>query len=97
MAVTIPDRLDTALSLAAPPRAALPNYPQSWYFAVASRTLAPGEVRELPLFGRRVAVFRTTSGAPGALEAACPHFGARLAAGRVRANTLECPLHRFRF
>jgi len=97
MAVTIPDRLDTALSLAAPPRAALPNYPQSWYFAVASRTLAPGEVRELPLFGRRVAVFRTTSGAPGALEAACPHFGARLAAGRVRENTLECPLHRFRF
>jgi len=83
--------------LAAPPAAALPNYPESWYFAGTSRALGPGAVRELSLFGRRVALFRTRAGAPAALDAACPHFGARLASGRVREETLECPLHRFRF
>jgi aminopyrrolnitrin oxygenase len=84
-------------ALAAPPPAALPDYPLSWYFAAESRALAPGEVREITLFGRRVALFRTAAGAVGALAAACPHFGARLASGRVAGERLECPLHRFRF
>jgi phenylpropionate dioxygenase-like ring-hydroxylating dioxygenase large terminal subunit len=83
--------------LAAPPAADISPHPQSWYFVCAGSELARGAVREFPLFGRRVAVFRTDDGTLGALEARCPHFGARLASGAVVGGALVCPLHRFQF
>jgi aminopyrrolnitrin oxygenase len=84
-------------SLAAPPPADIPLYPMSWYFVCPARALARGAVREFALAGRRIAVFRTRDGAVGAIDARCPHFGASLTSGRVAGDTLECPLHRFRF
>ncbi len=85
------------LLLVAPSADALPRFPQSWYFVCASGALARGAVREVVICERRIAVFRTSQGRLGAVDARCPHFGARLASGKVRGETLECPLHRFRF
>ena len=47
--------------------------------------------------GRSLVLFRGHDGRVGALAARCPHLGTDLTAGRVVADTIECPHHRFRF
>jgi aminopyrrolnitrin oxygenase len=83
--------------LGAPPPSAIPLFPRSWYFVCTARALARGRLREFHLASRRIVVFRAADGALGAVDARCPHFGASLASGRVVGDSLECPLHRFRF
>lgn len=78
--------------------AGLPAVPEGWYVAALGRDLGLGEVLTRPMFGRDVVVFRTESGAVGALDSVCPHLGAHLGrGGRVRGESLRCPFHGFEF
>lgn len=52
-----------------------------------------GEGRAFEVCGRRVAVFRTRTGAVFAVEADCPHRRGPLADGLVGGMTVVCPLH----
>lgn len=78
------------------PRQPLPEWPQGWYAVGRSRALRRGQLRRLTLAGREIVLFRTDSGAPGAVDAHCPHMGAHLGHGRVRGEQLECALHCWR-
>jgi phenylpropionate dioxygenase-like ring-hydroxylating dioxygenase large terminal subunit len=78
------------------PRAALPDWPQGWYVVGRSRGLRRGQVWRVTLDQRELVVFRTASGALGALDARCPHMGANLAHAKVRGEHLECGLHCWR-
>jgi len=55
-----------------------------------------GEGRAITLAGRRIAVFRSTTGWY-ALDHACPHLGGPLADGIVSDCSVICPLHARRF
>ena len=67
----------------------------------AARQVLVGDVAQLPkgegrtyeVEGRRLAVFRTRSGAIFATQAECPHKGGPLADGLVGGTTVICPLH----
>lgn len=48
------------------------------------------------LLGKRVVVYRSSSGVIAALDR-CPHRGAQLSLGRIREGTLECPYHGWRW
>lgn len=78
------------------PRQPLPEWPQGWYVVCRSQDLKPGQLQRLTLAQQEIVVFRTASGAVGALDARCPHMGAHLAQGRVRGEHLECGLHCWR-
>ncbi|HRG97743.1 MAG TPA: Rieske 2Fe-2S domain-containing protein [Polyangiaceae bacterium] len=78
--------------------AGLPAVPEGWYVAALARDLRVGEVLTRPMFGRDVVVFRTESGAVGALDSVCPHLGAHLGrGGKVCGESLRCPFHGFEF
>ena len=47
--------------------------------------------------GDRIALFRTTNGAPVALYDRCPHRGSPLSLGKIAEDTLQCPYHGFRY
>jgi phenylpropionate dioxygenase-like ring-hydroxylating dioxygenase large terminal subunit len=47
--------------------------------------------------GVRYVVWRTQAGTVSALEAQCCHVGADLARGAVMGETLQCPLHHWRY
>lgn len=66
-----------------------------WLAVAASRDLARRPLRIVHA-GRPFVLFRE-AGEPKALVDRCPHRGARLSAGRVRADGLECPYHGWRF
>lgn len=55
-----------------------------------------GEGRAITLAGRRIALFRATTGWY-ALDHACPHLGGPLADGIVSDCSVICPLHARRF
>jgi aminopyrrolnitrin oxygenase len=78
------------------PRLPLPEWPQGWYVVCRSQDLKPRQLLRLTLAQQQIVVFRTASGAVGALDARCPHMGAHLAQGRVRGEYLECGLHCWR-
>jgi nitrite reductase/ring-hydroxylating ferredoxin subunit len=85
-----------ALPVTELPRLPLPEWPQGWYVVGRSRDLPAGQVLRLTLAQQEIVLFRTASGAVGALDARCPHMGAHLAHGRVRGEYLECGLHCWR-
>jgi len=78
------------------PRQPLPDWPLGWYAVARSRDLRPGQLQRVTLAQQEIVVFRTASGALGALDAHCPHMGAHLGLGRVRGEHLECGLHCWR-
>ncbi len=81
-----------------PPAADLPAVPEGWYVAALARDVRAGEVVTRPMFGRDVVVFRTKSGAVGAVDSVCPHLGAHLGrGGKVCGENLRCPFHGFEF
>jgi nitrite reductase/ring-hydroxylating ferredoxin subunit len=71
-------------------------FPSGWYAVAFSRELRRGAVRSRKFAGQDVVLFRSASGAPGLLQAHCPHMGAHLGLGRVRGEHLECGLHCWR-
>lgn len=73
-------------------------HPSSWYCVALSSELPPGTVLGRVLAGRELVLFRTASGALGAMDAHCPHLGAHLAhGGRVEGECIRCPFHGFSF
>jgi 5,5'-dehydrodivanillate O-demethylase oxygenase subunit len=68
-----------------------------WFPVAASVELAAGAALPVRLLGEDLALFRTSSGELGLLEARCPHRGASLAYGVVDGASLRCPYHGWRF
>lgn len=67
-----------------------------WHPMLPSRGLRSKPVG-VRLAGRDVALFRTKSGAIGALDDACPHRRMRLSHGRVAGEKLMCGYHGWTF
>jgi 3-ketosteroid 9alpha-monooxygenase subunit A len=75
-----------------------PPTPNGWFAVAFSDEIKRGAVRRLRAFDRDLVMFRTVSGEAAVLDAYCPHLGAHLGhGGRVVAETIECPFHRWRF
>jgi phenylpropionate dioxygenase-like ring-hydroxylating dioxygenase large terminal subunit len=72
---------------------------QYWIPAVTSEELpAPdGPPLRLKLLGEELIAFRTTSGAVGVIQNACPHRGASLFFGRNEEEGLRCVYHGWKF
>ncbi|HEX9632971.1 MAG TPA: Rieske 2Fe-2S domain-containing protein [Gemmatimonadales bacterium] len=64
--------------------------------AARSEALGPAPLART-VHGRPVVLFRGADGTPSALEDRCPHKNVALSLGRVRAGTLECRYHGWRF
>lgn len=78
--------------------ASLPPYPTSWYAVAFSDEVPTGTVVTRKLAGRELVIFRSESGALGALDAHCPHLGAHMGhSGRVVGESLQCSFHGFCF
>jgi len=56
----------------------------------------PGSKRAFKIADRRVALFNV-DGRLHAMDDVCPHAGASLAAGPLKACVVTCPLHAIRF
>ncbi|MCY1056952.1 Rieske 2Fe-2S domain-containing protein [Nannocystis sp. SCPEA4] len=69
----------------------------AWYAIARARAVPRRRPLALRRFGRALALFRGADGTITAVDAACPHRGADLAAGRVVDGALQCPYHGFRF
>lgn len=74
----------------------------TWRLAALSPELKPGRMESREYLGQPVLIGRTKAGAIFALRDACPHRGARLSAGKLRAEpgggqSVECPYHAWRF
>ncbi|MCB9681615.1 MAG: Rieske (2Fe-2S) protein [Alphaproteobacteria bacterium] len=83
---------------ATPAAHAAPRLPSGWFVVGEARALRPGQVQPLDRFGRELVLFRTASGTPALVDATCPHLGAHLGhGGTVVGETLQCPMHGFRF
>lgn len=74
-----------------------PPVPNGWYAATASESLPTGAVESFIAVERELVVFRDETGDAHVLDAHCPHMGAHLGGGTVRADTLQCPYHGWRF
>ena len=64
----------------------------SWYPIYPARRLGKKPVA-LKRLNRELVLFRTPSGAVGALSDCCPHRGMRLSKGWVNGDRLVCPYH----
>ncbi len=73
-------------------------FPTGWYAVAFSHELGPRAVRTLTFAGQELVLFRGETGRAAMLHAHCPHMGAHLGrGGRVRGETLRCPMHGFEF
>lgn len=63
-----------------------------WVDLVAVADLDPGDVTEVALGGRRLAVYDAADGVH-VTAALCTHGGAPLADGYFDGHIIECPLH----
>ncbi len=78
--------------------ALLPPYPNGWYAACLAGELAPGALTRLRFAGREIILFRTQTGAIGAMDAYCPHLGAHMGyGGTVHGEHVRCPFHGFEY
>jgi nitrite reductase/ring-hydroxylating ferredoxin subunit len=70
--------------------------PDQWYAVLESKRLGarPVPVKRL---GEELVLYRTASGAVGAMADRCPHRGVALSLGRVVGEEIECGYHAFRF
>ncbi len=68
----------------------------AWYVAALSATVGR-ELTPIKLLGTALVVYRTTSGAPVALDDACPHRKLPLSMGRLSDDCVECGYHGLTF
>ncbi|MCU7805930.1 MAG: Rieske 2Fe-2S domain-containing protein [Candidatus Thiodiazotropha sp. (ex Lucinoma borealis)] len=80
-----------------PSRHATKGYPRSWYPIARSSELKGGQHQAIRAFSADWILFRGISGEAGFLRRHCPHMGADLVQGGVNENSIECPLHGWRF
>ncbi|HVH98031.1 MAG TPA: aromatic ring-hydroxylating dioxygenase subunit alpha [Enhygromyxa sp.] len=71
--------------------------PECWYAIAEAKSVTGERPLGLVRLGRRLVLWRDAAGEVACLPAACPHRGADLSLGRVRAGELECRYHGFRF
>ena len=77
------------------PKYGLRNY---WYPAISEHTVPKRRPVQVSMLGEDLVFFRGKDGTPVALQAICPHRGARLAEGHVHwKGLLSCPYHGFTF
>jgi phenylpropionate dioxygenase-like ring-hydroxylating dioxygenase large terminal subunit len=71
-------------------------FPKSWYYACPLNGIdrRPAAVS---LGRRELVAFRTAAGDAAVLDGRCVHLGAKLAAGCVVGNSLQCPMHEWKF
>jgi phenylpropionate dioxygenase-like ring-hydroxylating dioxygenase large terminal subunit len=68
-----------------------------WHPVLRSRDVPRKQAVGVKLAGRSLAVFRSDSGALGALEDLCPHRRMRLSVGKVQGGKLRCAYHGWTF
>lgn len=68
-----------------------------WYYALASRRLAPKRVIAKTILGEPMIFGRTADGVPFALRDICPHRAMPLSAGSFDGLEIECCYHGWRF
>lgn len=68
----------------------------SFHAIMPEAALAQGQVAALKLEGRAIILVRGENGV-FALDDLCTHNGAAFGEGRVRRNTIACPMHGARF
>lgn len=73
------------------------GFPWGWFHVAWSDELRRGAKRTVRLWGKELVLWRGRDGAPGLVDAHCPHLGAHLGDGRVVEGGIECPFHRWRF
>jgi phenylpropionate dioxygenase-like ring-hydroxylating dioxygenase large terminal subunit len=76
-----PQRLESKLRF-------VPYAPDAWCPLLKSVELKKTSIKRVEFLGKRLAVFRGTDGAVGALLDRCPHRGVELSLGRVRGTSI---------
>jgi nitrite reductase/ring-hydroxylating ferredoxin subunit len=71
----------------------VPYAPNAWCPLLESVELKKASIKCVEFLGKKVAVFRGTDGALGALLDRCPHRGVELSLGRVRGTAVQCAYH----
>ena len=71
----------------------VPYAPDAWCPLLKSGELKKASIRCVEFLGKKVAVFRGTDGALGALLDRCPHRGVELSLGQVRGTAIQCAYH----
>ncbi len=83
-----------------PAIAALPPFPEGWYFVTSRKTLRKAGLIEKTWMGEQVVVWSDEDGRVCVAVSVCPHLGSSLgpdAGGRIGAGRLICPFHGFEF
>ena len=68
-----------------------------WYFAGLSSDLKKGQLVRREIAGNAITLGRNETGEIFALSDICPHRAAPLSEGCLKAGTVECPYHGWRF
>ena len=71
--------------------------PNQWYAVLEACEVPARKPTGCTRLGRRLVFWRDASDQVACFEEACPHRGAALSQGRIRADTVQCPFHGFEF
>lgn len=73
-----------------------PGDPSAWYVIAEAADVGPAPVA-VDVLGEALVVFRDEAGRSVVVDRRCPHLGADLSRGPVRAGRLVCPFHHWEF
>lgn len=68
-----------------------------WYFAGLSSDVVRGKMVRIEIAGEPITLGRKENGSVFAMRDICPHRAAPLSKGCIKAGTVECPYHGWRF